>query len=529
MNISLYARVSTEEQKEGRTIESQIKELRDYAKSKSYEIVSEHFDDGWTGSILERPELDKLRDEAKNGIFEAVLIHHPDRLSRVQLHQLVLLDEFEKENIKTIFYKLPEFSEQSEEGRVVNKSVWSMVSELERLRIRERTRRGRRNKAEKGVIVGHKAPYGYKYVKPEEGSREGKYVINPSEAKIVKLIFALVKQGNSTRGVVKKLADLKISRRYPPKDRNKPIWNWATSTINKIIKNETYTGVTYFNKYESVEAKNPINLNRYKKVSKTSRRLRGKNEWIPISLSADLKLISKDDFDFVQTQLTKNISFSLRNTKHRYLLRGLLKCKECGCKYYADCSHGEAIYRDSNKYIKFPISKTCNSGQIGANIIDPLVWKAVTEAIQNPQLILKEAEIFSSTHKEMDIENKFQVATERLKNQEQRLLEGYREGIIDLKQLKSQMNQIKQEKLALDTENTSEIKLPVNLLAKSVKNICKELKKVINSLSFIEKQKLLRLLIDEVLFSRKEIIIKGLLPIPNKLASNGLIASTTSS
>jgi site-specific DNA recombinase len=529
MKISIYARVSTEEQKEGKTIESQVKDLRGYAKDKSYEIVSEHFDDGWTGSILERPELDKLRDEAKNGKFEAVLIHHPDRLSRVQLHQLLLLDEFERENIKAFFYKLPEFSEQSEEGRVVNKSVWSMVSELERLRIRERTRRGKRNKAEKGIVVGHKAPYGYRYIKATVGSREGgRYVINPSEAKAVKIIFSLAKQGSSMRDIVRKLAELKLPRRYAPKDLKRPIWGWTLSTIHKILTNETYTGITYYNKYESVEAKNPTSTEKYKRISKTSRKLRARDKWIPISLPLELQLVSKGDFEFVRSQLIRNKSYSIRNTKYQYLLRGLLRCGNCGYKYHADCSHDKAIYRDSNKSSKFPMPRTCEAGQVGANIIEPLVWNAVTEAILKPELILKEAEIYDRENKYSSNGDQVKSSLDKLKTQEQRLLEGYREGAIELSQLKIQMSQIKLQRSGLESDRVEAKRPAISLLSRGVKKLCKQLKKVVITMTFEDKQKFLRLILDEVVIQNNKITIKGILPIPTKIEPNLSFASPTS-
>jgi len=107
MNCAIYCRVSTEEQKEGRTIESQIKELEDFAQINSHVITARYIDEGWSGSILNRPELDRLRDGADKGLFEAVLVNDVDRLSRELAHLGIIKKDLEKKNVKLVFKKLP--------------------------------------------------------------------------------------------------------------------------------------------------------------------------------------------------------------------------------------------------------------------------------------------------------------------------------------------------------------------------------------------------------------------------------------
>jgi len=104
---ALYCRVSSDEQKQGHTIKSQIKELEDFAKVDNYKIVERYIDDGWSGSILERPKLDRLRDDAAKGLFEAVLINDVDRLSREMLHLGIIKRDLERKGVKLVFKKLP--------------------------------------------------------------------------------------------------------------------------------------------------------------------------------------------------------------------------------------------------------------------------------------------------------------------------------------------------------------------------------------------------------------------------------------
>ena len=93
MKVALYARVSTEKQEEEKTIESQIAELVNYAQEKEYVIIDRYIDNGYSGTLLARPELDRLRDDAPKGLFEAVIIHSPDRLARRYVWQEVVIEE----------------------------------------------------------------------------------------------------------------------------------------------------------------------------------------------------------------------------------------------------------------------------------------------------------------------------------------------------------------------------------------------------------------------------------------------------
>src|SRR5258706_2889041 len=75
LRLAIYARVSTEEQREGQNIDSQVAELERFSREKGWPIVGIYKDEGWSGGVMERPELDRLRDDAQNGGFHAVLIN----------------------------------------------------------------------------------------------------------------------------------------------------------------------------------------------------------------------------------------------------------------------------------------------------------------------------------------------------------------------------------------------------------------------------------------------------------------------
>src|SRR5438045_9816 len=84
--VALYARVSTEEQREGQTIDSQVAELERFAREQAWIIAGIYKDEGWSGSMLARPALDRLRDDAKQNQFTVVLLNDVDRLARDVAH-----------------------------------------------------------------------------------------------------------------------------------------------------------------------------------------------------------------------------------------------------------------------------------------------------------------------------------------------------------------------------------------------------------------------------------------------------------
>ena len=224
--VVIYARVSTERQEEQKTIQSQLAELREICKD--FQIVEEYIDDGWSGETLDRPALDKLRNNAKDGLFEAVCIHSIDRLSRSLYHQGILVEEFKKRVIG-IFIKDKPIEDTPEAELLFN--MLGAVAQYEKAKILERTKRGKLYKARRGIVVGTRGPFGYDYIiKTKE--REGYYEVNPEKADTIKLIFNLYLELGSICGVAKTLTNKGIK---PPQSIV-----WRQSSLKRILTDESY-------------------------------------------------------------------------------------------------------------------------------------------------------------------------------------------------------------------------------------------------------------------------------------------------
>ena len=161
---AIYARVSSDRQKEDHTIASQTAALIQYAEEKDYAVPPEWIfqDEGYSGAILVRPGLEALRDLAAQGQIETALVYSPDRLSRKYAYQILLTEELNRNGVELVFLKAPS-SATPEDPLVVQ--FQGMIAEYERAQIAERSRRGKRHRAQQGTVnVLSGAPYGYHYV-----------------------------------------------------------------------------------------------------------------------------------------------------------------------------------------------------------------------------------------------------------------------------------------------------------------------------------------------------------------------------
>ncbi len=152
MNIAMYVRVSTQRQAQTQTIEQQLHLLREYSQNQGWEWNEEHIfrDDGYSGASLRRPGLDRLRDHVRNAAFDRVLVTAPDRLARNYVHQMLLMEEFERGGCQIEFIDQP-MSRNPHDQLLVQ--IRGAVAEYERSLIAERMRRGRQQKYRAGILL----------------------------------------------------------------------------------------------------------------------------------------------------------------------------------------------------------------------------------------------------------------------------------------------------------------------------------------------------------------------------------------
>ncbi len=507
---AIYARVSTAGQEEQKTIESQLSELRSFAQNNNFEIVEEYIDDGWSGGSLARPELDRLRDEARSGCsFEVVLILHPDRLSRKFLHQGMVLEELKKKFIDVKFLNRPDATGSVGDNLMLG--FEGLFAEYEKERILERTRRGKFRRARSGNIVTSIAPYGYTYVKRTD-SELGYLKVNDKEAMIVELIFrAYVHDGLSIRGIIKELYNRKITpRNGSPK--------WSQSTLHRMIRNEAYIGTAYYNKNYSFESDNSVR--KYKRHIKSNKKLRDKSEWIPIVVPS---IIDSSTFHRAQELLKVNGSCLGSTAKNFYLLSGKLRCGTCKSTYSGERSHGKLFYRCNNRHKTFPLPVACSQKMISAPKLEADVWSLLSEKILDAKTIEDYvtgllSKLKGNKENVKEIIRSKQAEREAIMAKKSRILDLFSEGSLpkgDYQAKRLELDKLESD-LTISIDKQSRELAEVEgrpLLIKGIKNFCRLAKKRMERLSPSERKTFLGHLIDEIIYSGSALIVRGVLPV----------------
>jgi site-specific DNA recombinase len=364
MQVALYARVSTTHQQQQDPIASQRRLLKEYLREQHCHRLPNHefLDEGISGTRLDRPALDHLRDGAQRGEFDAVVVLSPDRLARHYAHQWLLIEEFEKQYIAFIFLQNP-FGDTPQGKRLAQ--LQGMIAEYERAQILERTRRGRLEKARRGEFIPWAySCYGYRYL-PKRHGCPPQVMIEPAEAEVVQHRYrTLVEEQLTGRQLTKRLNEAHI----PTPTGHNTVWHAAT--VRNILSNRVYAGQARYNYRQPA-------LPRYRKqpdhpgrTLKTGRCYRPDNEWIGSDAPA---IIATEWFEQAQRPLQRNAATArqwYQPTSRRYLLRTLVKWGECGL-----AMTGIRQTRLGKRYEYTPASVAAKTG-----LREPWAWAKLNRA-----------------------------------------------------------------------------------------------------------------------------------------------------
>ena len=238
---AIYARVSSDQQKEDKTIASQTAALVAFASSHGYGVPDDWIfeDEGFSGATLVRPGLERVRDLVAEGQVQAVLVLSPDRLSRKYAYQVLLTEEWLRQGVQTIFVNAPQ-SHSPEDQLLLQ--FQGMIAEYERAQILERSRRGKRHRAKQGeASVLSAAPYGYRYVHKTD-DRAAYFEVIEAQAAVVRQVYELYTvQALSIGAITRRLNELGVPTR---KEQS----CWERSTVWGMLRNPAYRGTACFGK-----------------------------------------------------------------------------------------------------------------------------------------------------------------------------------------------------------------------------------------------------------------------------------------
>ncbi|WP_287986815.1 recombinase family protein [Acidiphilium sp.] len=517
---AIYARVSSEQQKEENTIASQTAALVEFAREQGYSVSDEWVieDEGFSGASLLRPGLERLRDLAAEGHIEAVLIHSPDRLSRKYAYQVLLTEEFARHGVETIFLKAPHSGTPEDQLML---QFQGMIAEYERAQILERSRRGKRHRAKAGevsVLCG--APYGYRYIR-KTSDAPARYEIDAAEAEVVRLVYdKYTVKGLSIAAIARLLREMDLPTR-------RRVTRWERSVVWAILRNPAYKGTACFNKTQvgpRQKVTRPFRLTgRTVHGEKSCGHERPRDEWIEIPVPA---IVSEETFALAAERLADNKRFAPRRTIEPSIVQGLVSCRKCGYALSRTSTRTSArkihYYRclgsDAWRHLGGAV---CDSRPIRQDLLDQIVWQEVIRLIEDPALIQAELDRRLDAARAAEPTKRRQEALEReltrIGKSMERLLTAYQEDLVSLDELRRRMPELRAREQSMHIELQAIVdqaadRMSLLRLAETLTAFLQRLRASAESLDIPERQKIVRLLVKEVLVDNDAIMIRHSIP-----------------
>ena len=518
MRAAVYARVSTERQGRDQTIDSQLDALRGWAAGHGHELKREHvyIDEGYSGSRLDRPALDRLRDAAREGEFDVVGVYSPDRLARRYAYQVVLLEELRKAGCPVEFVHRP-ISDDPHDQLLLQ--IQGAVAEYERALLGERFRRGKLQKARAGHWVAGQAPYGYRYVPARDGV-PAHLEVDDAEAAVVRQLHRwLIDERMTVRQILKRLAAGPVRPRSGKR-------LWSTSVVYRILSDPVYAGTGYANRHVFVVPRKPRSTGP-RAGTPTCRQPRPREEWIPIRVPA---IIDESTYQDSQSQLARNSALSFRNnTRNDYLLRCLLTCRTCGLAMFGITTH-DGSKRREHRYYKCHGKDTvardracrCTQTPAKADELDAAVWGHVKALLEDPAALAARFEELARVSEAKDggraAAQRWEAQLQRLGREEQRLVDAYQAEVIDLAELKARREQIQGRRQVLVTQRDQEQRLQAERQAakavwSDLEAFCRRVRSRLDEATLAERQRILQLLIERVIVGEDSLEIRHVIPL----------------
>jgi site-specific DNA recombinase len=459
IQAALYARVSSAQQAEAQTVASQVAALRERVAADGLSVPEalQFIDEGYSGAMLVRPALERLRDLIAAGAVDRLYVHSPDRLARKYAYQVLLVDEFQRAGVEIIFLNR-ELGHGPEDELLLQ--VQGMMAEYERAKIIERHRRGKRHAARAGTVnVLSGAPYGYRYVPKQASGGQARYEIVPDEARVVRQVFDWVGRDRLTIGEVCR----RLTRAGQVTRTGKTVWD--RSAVWGVLKNPAYMGRAAFGKTRQGPLRSRLRAQRRRPLQ--PRRAVSTydvppEEWVTIPVPA---LVEPEVFAAVQDQLRENQRHARQSCRGAlYLLQGLVQCQQCGYAYYgkrlspsARKGHPRAYayYRclGTDAY-RFGGARVCQNTQVRTDLLDLAVWHEVSGLLAHPERLAEEyrRRLHPDRHPQHTTLTTLEAQLGKLRQGLARLIDSYAEGLLEKHEFEPRISRLRQRMAHLEAQ-----------------------------------------------------------------------------
>ena len=520
-SAAIYARVSSARQKKDETIGSQTAALRDHAAQARLDVPEDWVfeDEGHSGATLVRPALEALRDLVAQGCVDVVLVYSPDRLARKFAYQALLLEEFARAGVRAEFVKGPRGDTPEDQLLVQFQGIFA---EYEKAQLAERYRRGKAHRARTGSVnVLSGAPFGYRYVRKTDLAGAAYEIIEDQAALVAEMFRRYADDGAS----IADLARWLTSQGAPTRTGKN---RWDRSVIWAMLRNPAYAGTAVFGKTMATSGTPGLNRVARRQGRTTPRAVktigRPREQWLEIGVPA---IVDQVTFARVAQRLEDNKRFAARNTKVPSLLQGLAACSACGYACYrghTTTSAGNKIfyYRciGSDNY-RFEHGKVCDSKPVRADYLDTVVWDHVTALLTDPALI--RAEISKRLEQARTADpatrqrSQLELAMAKAATAITAMIEAYSEQLITIDELRTRMPHLRARQTSLhgqlDALDAQAADRDAYLkLAGDLEGFLAQLRGSAATATVEDRQKVLRLLVKDILIGSEKITIRHRIP-----------------
>ena len=421
MRCGIYVRVSTDDQRDnGYSIDSQLRMIKEYCEKNDYGIVDVYNDAGHSGKDLMRPEMQRLLADIKSKKIDKLIAIKVDRLTRNNYDGFWLLNYCEEHDVK-IELILEPYDVSTANGEMIF-GMNLVFGQRERKEIGARTKRAMEEMALEKIHPS-KAPYGY--IRNKE---TGHLEIEPIEAQVVKDIFELCKQGNSTRSIATIMKD---NNAYLKQGK------WASDRIYKILTNAIYIGIFEYGKYK----RKPQDI------------LRVENYCEPI-------------IDEITWNVTRNVLVKNRHSNYGeyiHLFSGLVKCPIC-----RNIMSSSESFKYPNGKLKVYYHLRCknhNCKGFGLHYNTEKIENKLKQILEELTIFIlcMDNEIITCNSTKSNDVKEIEKAIEKLKLQEKRLVDLYLSSNLDVETInykndviKKEIDKLNKKKISLDPDNSSQ-------------------------------------------------------------------------
>jgi site-specific DNA recombinase len=502
MNAVIYARVSTDEQAHGYSLQTQLEACRRYAAERGYRVVAE-FKDDYTGASMDRPGLNELREYVSKDSTGVVIVYDVDRLARKSVYQMLIEEELARSSA-TVEYVLGQYAD-TDEGRL-QKQIRASIAEYEKAKIMERSKRGKRGMAQSGfVLVAARPPYGYRVTSEPH---KAWLVVVEEECQIIVLVYRWFLYGDGQRGplsihgIANRLTEMSIPTRGDQQKhvaKKRPAGVWSAGMIRHILTNETYTGIWHFGKTKMVGGGMNITRKVASKRGLGKQIPRSRDEWVAVQVPP---IIDRESFDRAKERLKMNAELSKRNARHEYLLGRRLTCAECGYTYVGITRRPKHRYYRCNGAHQRP--RVCTMPHFRGDLLDNAVWEWVRTIMQNPASLAAGLRASQAEKEQANqaLRERLSLIESQLQEKEtelKRLLDLYLSGSFPKEMLVDRKQQLEQIVADLERER-ADIMSHIQTVLISDKEIaeieewCAEIREGLNGATFEDQQRYFTLL-----------------------------------